>query len=56
MFKHKINKICFDKQLFLTEIYNFIFIYVSLYILIIALYFRYLNLFISLYLIFSASP
>ena len=36
-FKNKINKICFDKQLFLTEIYNFIFIYVSFCIFIIAL-------------------
>ena len=28
-FKNKINKICFDKQLFLTEIYNFILIYID---------------------------
>ena len=39
-FKNKINKICFDKQLFLTEIYNFILIYVSFCILIIALSLR----------------
>ena len=36
-FKNKINKICFDKQFFLTEIYNFILIYVSFCIVIIAL-------------------
>ena len=39
-FKNKINKICFDKQLFLTEIYNFILINVSFCILIIALFLR----------------
>ena len=39
-FKNKINKIHFDKQLFLTEIYNFILIYVSFCILIIALSLR----------------
>ena len=36
-FKNKINKICFDKQLFLIEIYNMIFICVSFCILFIAL-------------------
>ena len=36
-FKNKINKICFDKQLFLTEIYNLILIYVSFCILFITL-------------------
>ena len=38
--KNKTNKICFDKQLFLTEIYNFILIYVSFCIVIIALSIR----------------
>ena len=63
-FKNKINKISFDKQLFLTDIYNVILLYVSFCILIIALSLRgfFLNLFccrklgflyISRYIVYS---
>ena len=37
---NKIIKVCFDKPLFLTEIYNFILIYVLFCILIIVFYLR----------------
>ena len=39
--KNKMNKICFENNFFLTEIYNFIYIYFSFCILIIALSLRF---------------